>query len=348
MAVKTKTFTAAAWIILLLIGMLQIYPGFSAYAEEGDSGIPGDYSQYVSMSEATPYPEPEVITLPSEEPEFFEMEPPELTEEEKAELERERLEAENTVIINNMDDFNVFASNCIDKMWSVGKKVYMETDLDFNNEPFTPVSYFAGEFYGNQHVVSGLNISGNYARAGFFATLAKSAYITQLKVKGTVRGTGKAIVGGIAGENYGTLQNVIFQGNVSSEYSAGGIAGLNLENAYITDSKSGGTVTAPTCAGGIAADNRGKVISCENHSVVSTGTTGINRIFERKDHIGAITGFSSGREEECVNLSAVSGSAFTIEKQKLFFTGLVIFGVAFMSGAVTLIVLLLNDGKKNR
>ncbi|MDO5444557.1 MAG: hypothetical protein Q4F31_02935 [Eubacteriales bacterium] len=349
MSIRNKSILAVPFILGQFIILLSFSAEISAYAQEGDSGIPGDYTQYVSMSEATPYPEPEVITVPFENgEELYIMEEPALSEEEAAELERERLEAENTVIISTLDEFNTFAANCSDKMWSLEKKVYLEADIDLGNEQFTPIAYFAGELYGNRHTVSGLNVSGNYARGGLFATLAKSAYISELKVKGSVSGTGKSIVGGIAGENYGTMQNVIFEGTVVSEYTAGGIAGLNLENAYITDSKSGGAVTAPTCAGGIAADNRGKLLSCENHAVVSTGTTGFNKIFERKDNIGMISGFSSGKEEQCVNLSASSTSLITIDRQKFFFTGLVVCGVAFLSGAVALIVLLFSDDKKKQ
>lgn len=345
---RNKSVTPAPFIVFLFTIILSFFAEMPAYALEGDSGIPGDYTQYVSMSEATPYPGPEVITIPSDEPEVYTMEPPALTEEELAELERERLEAENTVMIGNADDFYLFAENCSDKMWSLGKKIYLENDLDLDDVPFTPISYFAGEFHGNRHTLSGLNVKGNYARGGLFATLAKSAYISEIKVKGSVYGTGKSVVGGIAGENYGTIQNVIFQGSVFSEYTAGGIAGLNFENAFITDAKSGGSVTAPSCAGGIAADNRGKLVSCENHAQVSTGSVGIDRIFEKRENIGAISGFSSGREENCTDRSDSGSAVFTFEKQKLIFAGLVVCGVSFLTGAAALLILIVSDGKKSK
>lgn len=326
---------AAALFLMCMVGGRTA----PAYAEEGDSGIPGDYTQYVSMSEATPYPEPEIITIPIEDAEVYVMEEAQIPEEVLAALERERKEAENTVIINNLDDFRTFANNCADRMWSVEKKVFLETDLDLGNASFTPIPYFSGSFYGNRHTISGLSIKGSSSRAGLFATLTDTAVVTELRVAGVVKTTGKGIAGGIAGENYGKLHNVLFQGSVVSEYAAGGIAGLNLENAVISESKAGGLVQGTSCAGGICADNRGTVSYCENHAEITTGLTGFRKFLEKRECINPIAGISTGKLENCRDISGSASSALIkLSRTNLILGVLVTLGLTFLSGAVTLIL----------
>ena len=309
------------FLCLLFSAAIALWLPSCAFAHENDSGALGDYSQYISFSDRTS------VSVP-----------PEVSEQLSA-PENETVYDE-TVHIYNSEDFRQFLQNCSDRSWSAGKVFSLENDVDLGNAVMSPAAFFSGTFYGNQHSVSGLLIDGNYARAGLFSTLTHSAYLSELRVCGSVHTYGKSVAGGLAGENYGSLQNVIFQGTVTSEYAAGGIVGLNLEGAYITDAKSGGSVVAPSCAGGITADNRGFLVSCENHADVSSGRSGIR--FTKEEHINGITGTSTGQEQECAD-EFLSSSVLQIDRRKVLFVVLVVLGAAFLSGAIALIVSVSKD-----
>lgn len=309
------------FLCLLFSAIIAFWLSSFAFAHENDSGGAGDYSQYITFSDRTSVPAPQEASDRLSEPET-------------------ETAYDETVYLYSPEDFSRFLQNCSDRNWSVGKVFSLENDVDLGDMVVTPAAYFSGTFYGNQHTVSGLLVDGNYARAGLFSTLTPSAYLSELRVCGIIHTYGKSVAGGIAGENYGSLQNVIFQGTVSSEFAAGGIVGLNLEGAYITDSKSGGSVVAPSCAGGITADNRGDLISCENHAEVSSGKFGVR--FTKEEHINGIAGTSTGREEGCKDQSQ-SSSVLQIDRRKAFFVLLVVLGAAFLSGAIALIVSVSND-----
>lgn len=300
-----------------------------SFAHDADSGVLGDYSQFVSFSNDD---DTESVEIPVNEN-------TERVLEESAEILKPEQFDDNSEVIRTKEDLLAFAVKCKDPAWSFGKTVSLENDIDLKNIPFEPIYMFSGAFYGNKHIISGLNVSGSYSRAGLFGVLTEYAYVSELKVEGSVYSVGDAFSGGIAGENSGTIQNCIFQGYVSSDYAAGGITGVNFEKAYVMDSKSGGEVIAPACVGGIAADNKGSIISCENHAGVSTGKAGIEALFDHSALKGAICGTSSGTEESCVDASVVSSSAIKLDRRILLLVIFVVLGISFLSGAIALIVI---------
>lgn len=329
-----RVYRLTAVLSALLAVMLLCAP---AYAHDAGSSIPGEFAPFVKLSEATPYPEAENIFLPADAS----------AEENESPAEENQIQNEDvqtqtddgTFSINSLDDFRDFVLKCRDQSWSYGRNVSLNCDIDLAGESFDPIPFFDGAFYGNQHTVSNIRISGGYSLAGFFSSLGKDAYVCCLRVTGDICTTGTSIAGGIAGENSGMIQNCIFEGTVTSEYCAGGIAGINFEEAYIADSKTGGVVTATACAAGIAADNKGKLIACENFASVSSGRKGLIAAIDGKSLTGGISATGSGTQENCTD-SSETAPLFVINREKAVFFTFVALGVMFLSGAVALIALI--------
>ena len=132
---------------------------------------------------------------------------------------------------------------------------------------------YSGNFDGDGHTISGLYInssSDNYQ--GLFGYLRQGGTVQNLTVSGTV--SGGMHVGGIAGQNNGSVKNC---------YNTGAVSGSGW---YV---------------GGVVGDNSGTVENCYNTGTV-TGTD---------DYVGGVVGYnSSSTVENCHNIGAVSGNNF--------------------------------------
>ncbi len=94
----------------------------------------------------------------------------------------------------------------------------LAADIDLSGVDFTPIgSYdapFTGSFDGDGHTVSGLEIQSAEDYQGLFGVNA--GLIRNLILAEDCRVTGNSYVGGIAGENLGTIENCISRATVSS------------------------------------------------------------------------------------------------------------------------------------
>lgn len=120
----------------------------------------------------------------------------------------------------------------------------LRTDIDMGDDvSWTPIgnkdgsiSAFTGTFYGEGHTIR-INIKGateNYQ--GLFARISETGKVQNLHVAGNISCTTSRMVGGIAGENLGTIENCWVSADVSSEWKeslsaytakVGGICGEN-------------------------------------------------------------------------------------------------------------------------
>lgn len=170
----------------------------------------------------------------------------------------------------------------------------LKADINLNNHPWIPLGTFTfsptaamnfcGVFDGQGHTISGLNVSENQKPyVGFIGIIGIGGIVKHLTVKGKVEytGTGGASIGGIAGNNYGTIAFCSFEGTAkttnvnTSESRLGWICGKNIEGA---------------------SDNgAGQIISCfakgtisGSTGVVTGGMTGINT-YPSGDYSGTIS-----------------------------------------------------------
>ncbi|MCR4594315.1 MAG: hypothetical protein K5761_04615, partial [Clostridiales bacterium] len=195
---------------------------------------------------------------------------------------------------------------------------------------------YNGTFDGDGHVITGLTTPEDYDDfAGLFGYVGMDGVIQNVGLEdGTING--KAYVGGIAGENIGTVQNCYNKGMVKGNYHVGGIAGENIgtvQNCYNTveingsDYYVGGIVgsnyngSVKNCfntaevknyryAGGIAGANTGnisgdasKITNCYNTGAVTATFAGAGGIVGY--NFGTISGTAS--VSNCYNTGLVTG-----------------------------------------
>ncbi len=224
---------------------------------------------------------------------------------------------ENIITIKSVEDYYKLAAACELDTWSEGKIILLETDLEFTNgNEMTPIPYFKGTFDGQGHSISGLVISYNGSVQGLFRYIGEGASVNNLNVVGIIGPQGsRSVIGGIAGENYGTISNCTFSGVVRGNSTVGGIAGINGESGKITGCHVSGITRGNHYVGGIAGKNSGTIENCVNRGNINTSTEEVVLHLEYMNldnlrstentmditDIGGIAGFSDGRIESCTN-----------------------------------------------
>lgn len=238
----------------------------------------------------------------------------------------------DTIAIDSKDAFVAFARTCTLDSASQGKAAELMCDIDFSGDEFIPVPTFGGTFNGNGYTLSGISISGRGSYKGVFRYVRSGAKISNLNVKGSITPNGsKDFVGGIVGENSGTLENCSFEGTVKGQNVVGGIAGSNASSGSIISCNAFGSIVGENSTGGIAGKNSGFIQSCTNNAAINT-------IYEEKESTladidadtgaiienyksvaeeseeesilghsdtGGIAGYSSGIMQGCVNNASI-------------------------------------------
>ena len=178
---------------------------------------------------------------------------------------------QNTVTISSTEDFIKFSKNCTLDTWSHGKTVNLTCDIDFTDADFSPAPTFGGTFNGNGHTLSGIKYSKNGSYIGIFRYIQQEGKIKNLNIKAEITPNGsKCFIGGIVGENHGTLELCSFDGTVKGQDIIGGIAGDNADDGQIIDCTSDGSIIGENSTGGIAGKNSGFIQNCTNNAAVNT------------------------------------------------------------------------------
>ena len=127
------------------------------------------------------------------------------------------------------------------------------------------VTEFKGKFNGNRYTIR-INISeATKNNQGLFAEIASGAEVTELHVAGRIQCKDSRLVGGICGENNGTIRDCWVSANVGSDWKdsgyakVGGIAGQN-DGVIEYCCMSGDVTNYDDNVGGIVGDNSGDVI----------------------------------------------------------------------------------------
>ena len=192
----------------------------------------------------------------------------------------------------------------------------LKVPIGTDGAPGLPAKTFYGTFDGDGHTINSIDIIDKVkidipgadpgpdayrssADVGLFARLGSGGTIKNLKVTGSVRGTGSATnIGGIVGQNSGTITNCTFSGNVSGSGTVGGVVGQNGIGGSVTDCTfSSGSLSGNGNVGGIVGQNNSSVIDCTN--TVSFGISG-------SGNFGGVVGNNSGIVENCSNSGSFS------------------------------------------
>ena len=180
------------------------------------------------------------------------------------------------------------------------EEVYFKlgNDINLNGHPFEPIGgkdsnyYFKGNFNGNGHIVSGLNITKDsakgYASIGFFGR-THDAVIRNLTLEGNIDVDVKANLGSVVGqlrgsELYNCVSRVSVTGtadaNSGTTIYAGGLVGLaeNQSKVYCNSVSGNTSLSARSdvtvCVAGIVGrtGNETDITDCMNTGTVTAGT----------------------------------------------------------------------------
>ena len=157
-----------------------------------------------------------------------------------------------------------------------GKTVTLANDITLT-KPWTPIGDFAsdkafkGTFDGQNHTVSGMQVTKyNTKGVGFFAKTF-TATIKNLTVEGKITAYGCSYVGGIVGHGYATITNCTFKGTITNNggYQVGGVAGSG--SFTITKCAVYGDISAESWVGGIVgnAQDGGAFTDCYVEGTIS-------------------------------------------------------------------------------
>lgn len=157
------------------------------------------------------------------------------------------------------------------------------------------VTQFTGKFHGSGHVIGNLFINRAATnRIGLFGY--SSGTVDSV---GTPRCAivGQNKVGGVVGENKGTILNCYSTGTISGAYMVGGLAGANDSSGLISYCYATGNVSGATDAGGLV----GWIYSAIDHSYATGAVSGTS-------NTGGLAGEGFADVSYCYATGAVIGT----------------------------------------
>ena len=212
-------------------------------------------------------------------------------------------DGDGAIHIKSAEDLRSLAHSCTLDSWSRGKTVVLDNDIELTDDDELPIPTFGGTFNGNGHTISSLSITQSVSPAGLFGVLQKDAVIKNLNVEGTVTPSGDSEnIGGIVGENHGTIESCTFNGSVSGKRSVGGIAGRSDSSIRLSWVKC--SLSGEDYVGGIAG--YGKTLSDCRSLVTVDGGAYTGAIAGDVDEDGSVTGCLFTHE----TLGAIDGISY--------------------------------------
>ena len=245
----------------------------------------------------------------------------------------------NVVIINTAAELAYITANFSEdsgykvdgksKDWSE-LNYYLNADIDMGREyswlPLGRESFYVtkyeGTFWGNGHTITYMIRGLDEENQGLFSTIHKDGKVYDVNVVCDIY-TERDFVGGIAGENYGLIENCTVTANIESNHDdVGGIVGHNLDTGTVKGCHVTGLVKGTGSAiriGGIAGRNNqdidgaghpylGTIVNCWVEADVSSECP-------RSDYparLGGICGLNFANVSYCCmtgNVSHASGNS---------------------------------------
>ena len=225
--------------------------------------------------------------------------------------------------ISTEEELRKLAENCALDSWSRDKKVVLQNDIVLSMASEFSIPVFAGIFDGNGYTISNVKLTGTGSAVGLFRYVQEGARVCNLAVNGEISPSGSQDqVGGVAGVNYGSIENCKITGNVIGDNEVGGIAGVNAETGEIRRCESSANVIGNHSAGGIVGNNHGILNNCSNGGNINTYSTEVTYDLEdiTMDNLeqinstsnvsahtdtGGIAGISDGKIYYCSNSGSI-------------------------------------------
>ncbi len=235
------------------------------------------------------------------------------------------------ILINSEEDFLKLSAGSLNESATIGKVFRLTRDLDFREKEFRPISVFSGILEGDGHRIEGFRLHGVFSRSGLIRMVGESGVVRNLSAEGNIiwinedeepngiinlalrfvsdnydEQNTRREIGGIAGENWGRIENCSFAGSVSAYESVGGIVGRNRVTGVISSCQNQALVNGMKKAGGIVGLNEGTVDSCRNEGSVNTRVR------------SQLQFFTEGEEEDLVSFGQTGMEFLTNPFSSLF------------------------------
>lgn len=186
--------------------------------------------------------------------------------------------AESPYLIKTKADLSELSTAVIGGNTFAAKHFRLESDIAFtSSDSFTPIGYtgtsmpkkFAGDFNGNSHKLSGLEITGTYY-AGIFCWLDAGGSIHDLSLDNIKVTSSNSNGGTLAAKSDGTVSNVRAT-NIDFNSTNGGFKGglVGFANSgTVSDCYFSGSVMATGSVGGIVGQNYATILRCHSNAVI--------------------------------------------------------------------------------
>ena len=146
-------------------------------------------------------------------------------------------------------------------------------------------------------------VAGTDSRIGGLVGVNESnARIVNSYTGGNARVAGKNQVGGLVGENKGTISNSYTQGVVTGDSQTGGLVGKNMESIH--NSYAQGAVTGDSQTGGLVGVNESSARVVNSHTRQEVRVSG-------KDQVGGLVGENKGSISNSYARGSVTGGSQT-------------------------------------
>ena len=197
-------------------------------------------------------------------------------------------------VINDVDDFKELLAFGQDS----ALRFRLKSDLDLDNVPNFYIPYLAGEFDGAGHTVANLSFAfDSVGQVGLFGLLHYGASVTDLNLE-RVNLTGSMNIGGLVGDNGGTVSRSYSTGTVTGGDFAGGLVGVN--RGSINESYSCCSVSGRWTIGGLIGAIHGGTANDSYSTAIVSGD----------GRVGGLVGeLWQGSVSKCYSMGSVAGDS---------------------------------------
>ena len=162
----------------------------------------------------------------------------------------------------------------------------------------TASNCFQGCFNGNGYAVRGIYINTQKGYQGLFRNSYSDSVIANLGVAESYI-YGGLYVGGVVGDNNGTVTNCYNTGSVTGKDYVGGVVGYSLLDSTFTNCYNTGSVTGKDYVGGVVGCSDSTFTNCYNTGIVNGN-----------DNVGGVVGYNAddgGTVTNCYNTGSITG-----------------------------------------
>ena len=195
--------------------------------------------------------------------------------------------------VNGLRDLLGFASD-------PGLEFCLVADIDVSSSPGFYIPLFSGGFDGKNHTIENLQIYQTFSYyVGLFGRVDGGS-VSNVGLE-NVNITGSSNVGGLVGDNAGSVENCYVSGSVSGASQIGGLVGQNSwegEGGSVSNSYAMGIVNGSRYyTGGLLGMNSGSVFNSYSTAVVSGN-----------NYVGGLVGWNSRLVNNSYATGSVSGT----------------------------------------